>query len=101
MSTTLVRAPYDRGPVLRYLNPAYRSEIWQTSLERWLQSERHLVTVTHPYEIVPRDQTHALLAFEPAVFERNLKSIRSSAHRMGATVDFTTISGFADRHRSL
>jgi hypothetical protein len=96
ISVTSVVAPYDSGPVLRYINPAYHSTLFRGPLGNWLKQHSHLVTITHPYELVPKPEPHALLSFSLTAFEQNLCAIEELAHTQGVSVSFVTISTFAD-----
>jgi hypothetical protein len=101
ISTAPVAAPYDEGPVVRYINPAYRPALLAPVLWGWPSRHRHLVTVTHPYELVPAGEPHGLLAFEPAAFERNLRELERAADVAGVAVRYLTITQFADEQRRL
>lgn len=74
MSCTEVSAPGDNQQVVRYMNPAYRPEIFRKSLQAWLGRHRQLVTITHPYEVCT-GPSHGLLAFDVAAFEANVMTI--------------------------
>lgn len=93
MSVAAVAAPYDDGVVLRYLNPAFHSGLWSPALEGWLDEHDHVVTVTHPYELLP-GRSHGLIAYDPRAFEINVCDIERRAQRAG-TVRFMTLSEFA------
>jgi hypothetical protein len=98
ISVTTVPAPYDSGPVLRYLNPAYHTGIFRSALETWLEGHSHLVTITHPYETAG-GREHGLLAFRLEAWVRNVTTIREAAARSGRTAGFVTISEFAEEAR--
>lgn len=96
MSVTRVAAPYDNEQVLRYLNLSYHPPLFREPLRRWLAEHSHLVTITHPYELVQRKEPHGLLAFDMGAFELNLKAIEEAAREQGKRVSFMTISKFAE-----
>ena len=90
-----VQAPYDAGPVVRYLNLAYHPHIFRPALENWMRRYTHLVTITHPYELMPNAEAHGLLAFGQNVLEQNILTIEELASDSGLTADFLTLSEMA------
>jgi hypothetical protein len=95
MSVTHVPAPYDGEHVLRYLSMSYHPHLLRTPLKDWLARHSHLITITHPYELVENEKPHGLLAFDPGAFESNLRAVREVADEQGKTVSFLTVSKFA------
>jgi hypothetical protein len=95
MSVAVVRAPYDTGGVIRYMNLAYHPDLLREPLKNWFRMHSHLITVTHPYELSPRGRTHGLLAFDLNAFEQNLQMIQDIAAKKGKRVSFLTLSEFA------
>src|ERR1700694_1481561 len=87
ISCTVVAAPGDGQQVVRYLNPAYRPEIFRKSAEAWLGRHSQLVTITHPYEICD-GPGHGLLAFDVAAFEQNVAAIE----RLSGGCEFVTLA---------
>lgn len=95
ISVTRVAAPYDTEEVLRYVNLAYHPPLLRAPLEGWLSGHEHLVTITHPYELIPARQPHGLLACDPGALEENLDAVQELARRRGLTVSFLTMSELA------
>ena len=95
MSVIHVKAPYDKGTVLRYINPAYHSRLFGKSVKQWIASHKPLITVTHPYEL-EGGRRHGLLSFDVNVFINNVLGIGKVMESQGCNADFTTISKFAD-----
>lgn len=95
LSVIRVQAPYDTGPVQRYLNPAYHPDLWRQPLAHWLSQNDHLVTITHPYELLPRSERHDLLSFQTAAFRQNLTYLREIASSKRKLPHFITMSEFA------
>jgi hypothetical protein len=56
---------------MRYVNPAYQQNHFQ-SAARSLDETAVLVTVTHPYEVVPSGTAHPLLSFSLKTLEQNI-----------------------------
>jgi hypothetical protein len=98
MSVAHIQAPGDTGQVLRYINLAYRPELLLGPLELWLTQYSHLITVTHPYELIPHQPSHGLLAFEVEAFEQNLVTIQEFAMQRSVSIAFLTISEFARQY---
>jgi hypothetical protein len=95
ISCTLVTAPADTQQVVRYLNPAYHPDMFTPALERWSAEHDHLVTITHPYELV-NGPSHGLLAFDAGALEENVLSIESLAGSRGGC-EFLTLTEMAAR----
>lgn len=93
ISCAAVEAPGDTGQVIRYLNPAYHPGMFRPGLEEWIADHDHLVTITHPYEVVT-GPSHALLAFDVGAFEENVASTESLARSKGAC-EFLTLRELA------
>jgi hypothetical protein len=95
ISCTTITAPHDSQTVVRYLNPAYHPPVFRSGLERWVTDHDHLVTITHPYELV-NGRSHELLAFDASALEENVMSIESIAARSGGC-EFITLQEMAAR----
>ena len=83
MSVAVVRAPYDSGEVVRYLNPAYRPEALAPVLRGWFDTHDDAVLVTHPHELYDRVTTHGLMASSAEAFEENVMALEAGAHASG------------------
>ncbi len=106
MSVAPVKAPYDIEQVIRYINLAYHPDLLRGPLEYWLREHSHLITITHPYELLSKGESHGLLAFNLKAFERNLEMIKGIADEKGVLVSFLTLCEFAtiyggENHASL
>lgn len=89
MSVLPIAAPYDTETVLRYVNPAYRPEIFEKAIaDADLET---IVTVTHPQEVSPVDEPHGLLSADPLGLRRNLQFLGS----LPREVQWTTITDLA------
>jgi hypothetical protein len=95
MSVAHIAAPTDTQRVMRCVNPAFRPEALAAPLRSWFAEHEVLVTVTHPYEVLPRRQTHALLAGSIEAFARNLDAIAAQANADGRSASFVPISAMA------
>jgi hypothetical protein len=106
MSVAPIKAPYDTEQVMRYINLAYHPDLLRGPLEYWLREYSHLITVTHPYELFSKGESHGLLAFDLRAFEQNLQMIKAIAGEKGISVSFLTLCKFAtmyegENHASL
>lgn len=95
MSVARISAPYDTGVVLRYINPAYKPSYFSSAIEQWVAENTHLVTITHPYELMPHQRPHPLLAFNIADFEANIAFLTDRIDNAGKTIQFATLTEFA------
>jgi hypothetical protein len=66
----------DTSPnVLRYLNPAYKKDIFKKVVDSI--DETIINTVSHPYELLSNTLKHELMAFSSIDFEENLKYMKA------------------------
>ncbi len=72
MSTSAIPASYDSRPgVLRYFNPAYRSDVF---LRAVAPVERDVTMIFHPHELTEcRGRAHELLAYSAETLKENLR----------------------------
>lgn len=65
----------DTSPnVLRYINPAYKKEVFVKIINTI--KENTINTVSHPYELLPNNKKHELMAFSIKDFDENLKYLK-------------------------
>lgn len=95
MSVAEIAAPYDKGSVARYINLAYHPELMKAPLALWLERQDHLVTITHPYELMPCKEPHGLLAFDLEAIGRNLSMLEELAEERETEASFMTLHEFA------
>ena len=50
MNTIQTSCEYDKKPLLRYMNLAFKSHITYNGLEKFIKDNDLLVTISHPYE---------------------------------------------------
>lgn len=79
MSVALIRAPYDTQMVLRYIDLAYHTNVFEKAISRWFGQHTRLVTIAHPYEFMPQSNNHPLLSFSIESLERNIARIQLEA----------------------
>lgn len=77
MTTVILPAPNDTERVMRYINPAYKSHVFKKALEQFNDREI-VVLICHPYEILQRQNKHALLASNPNDFYKNMENLINS-----------------------
>jgi len=95
MSVTQIPAPYDTQEVERYINFSFHSPALEKPLARWIKNFPILVSITHPYELVPNNNSHPLISYSIDTFENNVKLIESLAQKFNKEVEFVTISELA------
>jgi hypothetical protein len=95
ISCAEVSAPQDTQRVVRYLNPAYHPRMFRQGLKGWMGGHEHLVTITHPYELLA-GPSHDLLAFAAGAFEINVMTIEALAASRGGC-EFVTLQEMAAR----
>jgi hypothetical protein len=87
MTAVVIRAPYDSVPLVRYINLAYRPEIFADAIDRWFDSNAEFVSeavltlILHPDELMPRRQSHPLYESAPATLSKNLDAVFEAARR--------------------
>jgi hypothetical protein len=92
ISVATIRAPYDAGVVVRYLNPAYQPTFVGDVLRDWFATRLYAVLVTHPHELFPTGGAHPMLALSADAFEENVVSLEEGARRHGVAPRFLTLS---------
>jgi hypothetical protein len=97
MTTMLLRAPYDKNPVLRYVNLSFKSDLFREGLNGLAASIGEgtgaffLVTVTHPDEVGNRGRTHQLYSFSLDSVRENIEAIFGEAESAGHRLVSITI----------
>ena len=89
-----IQAPYDKIPLKRYVNLAFKSEYLASALARKVQSAEELVVVIHPADLLAvSGVSHPLLAFSVDTAVQNLAFIVATAQQAGREVVYSTLSG--------
>jgi len=94
ISVMTIPAPYDNGPVLRYCNLAYYPNLLRAPLQSWIHAHTHLVTITHPYELMPRDSVHPLFVFSVQALKDNCRQVEEFVYSAGMELSYIRISDF-------
>jgi hypothetical protein len=99
MTSVPVKAPYDSRPLLRYLNLAYREDIFNAAFQRHIESleegEHVVVTILHPEE-THGPHGHALYAHDLGAVASNIEHLFTAAGSYG-DVAVTTLDEVAFR----
>lgn len=75
MTTAVVHAPSDEQQVVRYINAAYKHEVFWKAVNS-IADANACVLILHPYECVPQNNAaHALLSFDIGQMESNLRCL--------------------------
>ncbi|MFN5250737.1 MAG: hypothetical protein ACOVQJ_00965 [Bacteroidia bacterium] len=70
-----ITAPYDtESGVLRYLNPAYHTDIFCKAVDSYDGDMCNLIS--HPYEFLPSEKQHAMLSFSFESFKKNIEYLQ-------------------------
>lgn len=106
MNTVATRASYDREPLCRYVNVAFVPGLLDEGLASFVAEHDVLVTITHPFELMPeffRDDeldAHPLLAFTPRAVVDNVGAIARAAELSGKRFRFVTFDEILERLES-
>jgi hypothetical protein len=88
ITTIEVAAPGDTQLVKRYINPAYRPEVFKSAFQK-IPAERSILAM-HPYEAFPNKKSHSILSFNTKDFQGNLEWLLNNE------VQFQTVKERAD-----
>ncbi|MFC1849987.1 hypothetical protein ACFL27_07340 [candidate division CSSED10-310 bacterium] len=106
MNTWQIKAPYDKSPQLRCMNPAVHEELFNTSLLTWgalirqLEEGIHVwVLVLHPDDALGNSTNDSLYARSTETVCQNLMRLYLLASETGDRVEFVTISEAGKRWR--
>ncbi len=101
MTTAPFRADYDPGPMLRYVNLAYRPDIFGAGLRNWVEANQgvetvYLTTILHADEVLGTVHRSGLYAPTLETVRENVSTLREvlASHW---TVRFGTLLDTADR----
>jgi len=95
LSVIPIQAPYDKVPLLRYVNPCFLKHLLWPELSRLLSAAPYIVCILHPDELVSRTQGgHPLIAYSVDEFVKNLAGIVDQARGLGRTVSFHRLRDF-------
>ena len=92
MTTAPIQAPYDKEPLLRYMNLSYRHPFFKQAVEAYLTSVEHwpgdtyFTLIVHPDEVMPERPAHPLYEFSLASVERNLNYLLEAIASRGMGV---------------
>lgn len=86
---------YDRAPVMRYADLAFRPDIVRDGLLRVANDAALLVAIVHPSEILA-SREHELVAFSPNAVCENIEVVLRECDRIGRPVLFSTLSKAAE-----
>ena len=90
MTTMLVKAPYDRAPVRRYINPTIHHALFRQGFDRHIEEvlprterELFLTLILHPDEVNLQCRPHPLYSFCLAEVEENIRYMIGSLEMRG------------------
>lgn len=98
LSVLPILAPYDSSPLLRYLNPCMRRNMfWQNqNMRQLISSGAYLLLVLHPDEVVPVSggKGHPLIAYAAEELRFNLSELLEISKLLGMRVSFNKLEHF-------
>ncbi len=98
MSTILMKAPYDKEPLLRYFNLAFKTDILFHNFSSYVEKHNSLVTITHPFEVISKGN-HGLVAYDIKTFHSNIEEMVKSVEACGKTPVFKKMSDLLNNNK--
>jgi hypothetical protein len=98
MNTIITEVSYDKSPILRYVNLAFQPGVIDKGLRSFVENYDVLVTVIHPFEIVPdffldsQVSKHPLVSFNQSSLKHNLKILIETINKTDRNFRFVTMS---------
>ena len=99
ITTSVIKAPYDKETVVRYLNPAYRPDLLYPAIKSCCENQDEAVLIAHPYEFKSGPK-NGLFPDGAFALRANIQSILNEALKNNKAVRFVTIAELAEYHRS-
>ena len=87
-----IRASYDKQPIDRYCNLAFRPNLIKHAVQLIRQPES-MVAVVHPHELLPGSHDHPVIANKSAVLEENILCLSNTFGEL----DFTLLTSLHNR----
>ncbi len=81
----------DTEKVKRYVNLSFYNEIMKEPLNKWIESNDYLVTITHPYEIQKSETKHHIISFNLEEFKKNIDYIKKIANMNKKQINYITL----------
>lgn len=75
MSTIITKTDYDKEPLKRYFNLAFKTNILFQNFESYVMNNDHLVVITHPFEVISKGH-HGLISYDINTFENNISLLK-------------------------
>ena len=93
MNTIQTKCAYDKKPLLRYMNLAFKSNITYNGLEKFIRDNDLLITISHPYEFFDKyENNKILLSNDLNALEENINNIFKFSKQFKKNIKFVTIS---------
>jgi hypothetical protein len=81
----------DDREMIRYINFSFYHHKLKRPLEDWITSHNHLVTITHPYEVVKGPKADSLISFDFTEFEKNVAILESLCQKHRKSICYRTV----------
>ncbi len=93
MSTIPIKTEYDSISLDRYINLSFYNDLMRDNFESILKRNDFIVTITHPFEIIPINSSkHGLLSFDIGEFQKNFINMLEICERIKRPYKFITMS---------
>ena len=93
MNTITTKCEYDKKPLLRYMNLAFKSDITYIGLEKFIRDNDLLKTISHPYEFFDKFKNNKiLLSNNLNALEENINNMIKFCNKFKKNIKFIKIS---------
>ena len=93
MNTITTKCEYDKKPLLRYMNLAFKSDITYIGLEKFIRDNDLLTTISHPYEFFDKFKNNKiLLSNNLNALEENINNMIKFCNKFKKNIKFIKIS---------
>ena len=92
MSTIRMKTSYDVTPLNRYVNLSFYNSLMKDGIKELVKNKDIIVTITHPYEVLPYSKKHSLISFNINEAKKNLLNIIKECKEINRAYKFITMS---------
>jgi len=95
MNTILIKAPYDKKPIKRYINLSFWPNLVNKNLKEYFFKQKYLVSITHPYEVLSsfgNNKNNQLISFRLNSVIKNIENFIHLSKKLNYEIKFITIS---------
>jgi hypothetical protein len=92
MSMIQLQTSYDAVPLPRYLDLSFNNDLMRDGISELVASEDLIVSITHPFELVPGPKKHPLISFDVREAVRNIEFIIRCCEKASRPIRFISLS---------